>query len=198
MTARPFSQACENNKGPILEVLRRHLDRPGRLLEIGAGTGQHAAFLGRHLSHIHWQPSDVAASLPGIRLWLEDTPANVAPPLALDVEGPWPAEVFDYLFTANTLHIMAPDTGLRLFAGAAQHLRTGGLLLIYGPFNIGGTFTADSNLALDAALRARAPHMGIRDLEWVDASLAREGLTRIAEHAMPANNRLLVYRRDAQ
>ena len=28
----PVSQACENNKAPILAVLQRHFTRPGRVL----------------------------------------------------------------------------------------------------------------------------------------------------------------------
>ena len=43
LSKKPFSQACENNKQPILEVLHRILADRKKLLEIGSGTGQHAA-----------------------------------------------------------------------------------------------------------------------------------------------------------
>lgn len=195
MIAKPFSQACENNKGPILEVLQQHLEQPGRLLEVGSGTGQHAAFFGPRLPHIQWQPSDVGANLPGIRLWLKGTPRNVSDPLTLDVDARWPAVAFDYLFTANTLHIMRRDTVLRFLAKGARHLRPNGLFLIYGPFNYHGAYTSEGNRDFDAALRSRDPETGIRDQEWVTARLAEKGLDLIADHAMPANNHLLVYRR---
>lgn len=37
--ALPFSQACENNKQPILEVLQNELQEHTHVLEIGSGTG---------------------------------------------------------------------------------------------------------------------------------------------------------------
>ena len=55
------AEACERNKGPILDVLRRELDRPGEVLEIGSGTGQHAVHFAAGLPHLSWQPSEVAA-----------------------------------------------------------------------------------------------------------------------------------------
>ena len=53
----PFSQACENNKLPILEVLNRHLTDAQTLLEIGGGTGQHAVFFAQHFPGLIWQSS---------------------------------------------------------------------------------------------------------------------------------------------
>lgn len=206
MIERPFSQACENNKGPILEVLRQYLGEPGQaiapgqgaprtVLEIGSGTGQHAVFFGRHLPHIQWQPSDVRENLPGIRAWLEDAPDNVSTPLELDVNGDWPPGPYDHIFTANTLHIMSRDTAALCLAEAAARLAADGLFLVYGPFNYSGAFTSPSNRDFDAWLRRRDPAAGIRDQEWVTEQLARGGLDLIADHDMPANNRLLVYRR---
>ena len=40
----PFSQASENNKKPILEVLSLWLKDSKAVLELGSGTGQHAVF----------------------------------------------------------------------------------------------------------------------------------------------------------
>ena len=59
MFDKPFSQACENNKQPILEVLTRVLIDTKRLLEIGSGTGQHAAHFAPRLSHLQWLTSDM-------------------------------------------------------------------------------------------------------------------------------------------
>ena len=105
---RPFSQASERNREPILEVLRIYFRHQHRILEIGSGTGQHAVYFGQGLPHLLWQASDRADNLPGIRLWLDEANLENTPaPITLDVKALWPTQTFDGLFTANTLHIMA-------------------------------------------------------------------------------------------
>jgi len=102
------SEACERNKGPILEILAGAFAHSGNVLEIGSGTGQHAAYFAARLPHLIWQPSDTGDYLPGLRERIahEGTP-NLRPPLELDVrDRPWPVEPVDAIFTANTLHIM--------------------------------------------------------------------------------------------
>lgn len=193
---KPFSQACENNKGPILEVLQQHLKEPGTLLEIGSGTGQHAAWLARFLPWLRWQPSDVAAHLPGIRAWLDEAQLdNVLAPLELDVSQHWPAQSFDALFTANTFHIMAWPLVQRCIREGAARLNDRGWFLVYGPFNYNGQFTSDSNARFNDWLQARDPLSAIRDQEKVVAEMAGVGLTLVQDHPMPANNRLLVFRK---
>ena len=196
--SRPFSQACENNKQPILDGLLALLDKPGELLEIGSGTGQHAAFLPAHLPHIQWQPSDLPDNLPGILLWLDDSDAkNVRRPLVLDVDGRWPDRQYRYLFTANTFHIMAESSVARCIDAGARHLQDGGLFVVYGPMKRQDQPTAESNLAFDAVLRERDPRSGIRDLEWIDELMRAQGLVLTSERAMPANNLLLAWRKSA-
>src|SRR5204863_1475828 len=101
-----FSEACERNREPILAVLRRVFGDRRAVLEIGSGTGQHAAYFAPELPHLTWQPSDVAENLPGVRLWTAAIP-NVKEPLELDVDGEWPGIEADAAFTANTCHIMS-------------------------------------------------------------------------------------------
>ena len=107
----PFSQACENNKEPILGALRREFAHSRRILEIGSGTGQHSIYMAQHLPHLMWQPSDVESQLPVIRAWCDTLEHHVLshlfPPLALDINQPWPQQQYDYIFTANTLHIVS-------------------------------------------------------------------------------------------
>lgn len=189
---KPFSQASENNKQPILEVLREHLREPGTLLEIGAGTGQHAAWLPAFLPHVRWQPSDLPDALPGIKAWLTEAPANVRPPMVLDVRGRWPEGPFDYIFTANTFHIMDADSVARCIREAAARLTTDGLWLVYGPFRYDGR-CSESNARFDEWLRQRDPGSGLRDYEWVAEQMAAAGLAPVADHEMPANNRTLVF-----
>ena len=193
---KPFSQACENNKGPILEVLQQHLKAPGTLLEIGSGTGQHAAWLPRFLPWLRWQPSDVAAHLPGIRTWLDEAQLdNVLAPLELDVSQHWPAQSFDVLFTANTFHIMAWPLVQRCIREGAARLNDRGWFLVYGPFNYAGQFTSDSNARFNDWLQARDPDSAIRDQEKIVAEMGAAGLALVQDHPMPANNRLLVFRK---
>ena len=189
----PFSQAAENNKGPILQVLQQHCQATGTLLEIGAGTGQHAAWLSAQLPHLQWQPSDVAENLPTIRHWLSQNANPANPPLALDVTGEWPAGPFDYLFTANTFHIMVQPLVAHCIAEGCLRLNPGGRFMVYGPFNYDGQFTSDSNRQFEGWLKATDPQRGIRDKEWIEKEFARHGRQCLADHAMPANNRVLVF-----
>jgi len=188
-----YSAACERNRDPILDVLRTALADAHSVLEIGSGTGQHAAYFGAALPHLTWQTSDLPQNHPSIRAWIADTP-NVLPPIALDTgAGPWPGQSFDAVFTANTCHIMAWEEVVAMFAGIARVLQPGGTVCIYGPFNYGGRFTSQSNAAFDASLRSQAAHMGIRDIEAMNELAGRHGMTLSADHPMPANNRLLVW-----
>jgi SAM-dependent methyltransferase len=189
---KPFSEACERNRDPILAVLRRVFADCRRVLEIGSGTGQHAAYFSSALPHLVWQASDVAANLPGIREWVAD-PA----PLELDIDGPFPALHADAAFSANTCHIMSWPQVQRLFAGVGAMLPLGGVFALYGPFNYGGKHTSESNARFDAMLRHRDPASGLRDAEAVVALAARQGLALAEDNAMPANNRLLVLRKNA-
>lgn len=194
---KPYAPACERNRDPILAILREAFADRKSVLEIGSGTGQHAVYFGTDLPHLRWQTSDRAENHPGIHAWLEDAGLpNVLPPLVLDVaSSSWPQQRFDAIFTANTCHIMSWPEVEAMFAGIARILEPGGLLCIYGPFNYQGSFTSDSNARFDALLRAQAPHRGIRDAEAMDRLAASHGLTLQDDHAMPANNRLRLWRK---
>ena len=71
-TQKPFSQACENNKQPILEIIKTVFAKPATVWEIGSGNGQHACHFAANLPHLTWQPSDRAANLAAIELWRAD------------------------------------------------------------------------------------------------------------------------------
>ncbi|MDX1431709.1 MAG: DUF938 domain-containing protein [Gammaproteobacteria bacterium] len=192
---KSFCQACENNKDPILRVLRPLLADRRALIEIGSGTGQHAAYLAGALPHLVWQPSDVAANHASIESWIEGVD-NARPPLVLDVDsGDWPEERFDCAFSANTAHIMHWPTVINMFEGLSSVLEPDGVFALYGPFNYDGAYTSDGNARFDRTLRSSDSGMGLRDFEDV-VELARSvGFSLIADHAMPANNRTLVWRK---
>ncbi|MEJ2344389.1 MAG: DUF938 domain-containing protein [Gammaproteobacteria bacterium] len=192
---KPYSEACDQNKEPILSVLMQVFDTGGEVLEIGSGTGQHAAYFPRRLPHLVWQPSDVAEYLPGIRCWLDEAALpNVREPVALDVDDdPWPVQRVDGVFSANTAHIMSWPQVERLFAGVGEVLTSGGCFCLYGPFNYHGRYTSDSNARFDTWLKARDPASGIRDLDDLLALAAQTGLQLRDDHPMPVNNRTLVW-----
>lgn len=197
MAARPFSQACENNKQPILEQLRRFLPDSGLILEIGTGTGQHAVYFAAALPQLQWQPSDRPEAVETCRPWLaEVTTCNILPPLSLDVAAtPWPLQRADGVFSANTAHIMAWPEVEEMFAGVARLLPEGGRFCLYGPFNYQGRYTSDSNRNFDSFLKAQHEAMGLRDIADLLALAAKVGLALVDDIAMPANNRFLVWRR---
>jgi hypothetical protein len=194
---KPYSEACERNREPILQVLRQWFTQPGVALEIGAGTGQHAVHFAANLPHLQWQPTDREENLAGIGLWVSEAALpNLRAALKFDVrDSAWPVATADYIFSANTAHIMSwPEVEL-MFAGVARVLRPRGLFALYGPFNRDGRFTSDSNQAFDASLRERDAQMGLRDDQALKALASEHGLRFTAEHAMPANNRLLIWQR---
>lgn len=194
---KPFSQACENNKQPILEILQRVFAGRRRVLEIGSGTGQHAVFFAAHLPQLHWQTSDLPENHSGIREWVRDAQLpNLAEPIVIDADQqPWSVESVDAVFTANTFHIMSWLQVERCFQGIAQVLQADAKLAVYGPFNYGGEFTSESNRNFDIWLKQRGSHQGIRDFEAVNALAETIGLRLLEDNAMPANNRLLVWGR---
>ena len=191
---KPCSDACERNREPILALLRRVFADCRHVLEIGSGTGQHAAYFAPALPHLTWQPSDRAENLPGIRLWREEaqTP-RLLEPIELDVDHPFPAVKADAVFSANTCHIMSWRQVERMFTAVGTLLPPRGVLAVYGPFHYGGKPTAASNARFDAMLRAQDPQSGVRDFEAVRDLAARNGLMLEEDNAMPANNRLLVF-----
>ncbi|MEY4640050.1 MAG: hypothetical protein RLZZ227_44 [Pseudomonadota bacterium] len=192
---KPFSQACENNKQHILDIIRAEFAPRSRVLEIGSGTAQHVTHFARALPDVSWLPSDIAANLETVHAGLADCSlANIATPLALDVaQQPWPVSQLDGIFTANTLHIMSEMHVEDLFRGVQRVLRPGGRVCVYGPFKYGGEFTTPSNAQFDQRLKARDLRSGVRDFEWVNALAAQRGLRLRVDHAMPANNQLLVW-----
>ena len=193
---KPYSEACEENKQPILEVLQRLFAHSGRVLEVGSGTGQHAVYFAAALPHLYWQTSDRLEHHEGICAWLaERSLPNTGWPIDLDVGGRWPQQSYDGVFSANTTHIMSwPEVG-RFFQGVGQVLQAQGRFALYGPFNFAGEYTSESNARFDVWLKARDPQSGIRNFEDLDVLAASQGLAFEEDIPMPVNNRILVWRK---
>ncbi|MET0065121.1 MAG: DUF938 domain-containing protein [Candidatus Thiodiazotropha sp.] len=194
---KPFSEACEENKQPILQVIQPLFREARSLLEVGSGTGQHAVHFAAAMPQLTWQTSDCAQQLPGITAWLAEAGLeNLPEPIELNVQGRWPDRSYDAVFSANTTHIMSWSAVERMFLGIGRILNPGGLFALYGPFNYQGSYTSESNRRFDRWLRGRDPQSGIRDFEALDKLARAQQLGFVDDVEMPVNNRILVWRRD--
>lgn len=204
LTARPdgalASPASLRNAEPILRLLRAHLPKSGRVLEIASGSGQHAVFFSGALPGLDWTPSDPSADArASIAAWAAEAgTGRLQAPLALDCldETTWPEAQFDAVVCINMVHISpwAATEGLMKLAERALP-RPGGLLYLYGPYRETEVPLAPSNAAFDASLQARDPAWGLRDRDAVTALAKAHGLTLTLRADMPANNISLLFRR---
>ncbi|MCG8672201.1 MAG: class I SAM-dependent methyltransferase [Pseudomonadales bacterium] len=192
---KPFSQACENNKEPIRATLSAYIQEPSSLLEIGSGTGQHGDYMSQHFRELTWMTSDVVENLPGIQAWVEDANRdNFISPMEMNINNAeWKQAPVNYIFSANTAHIMHWEEVEKMFQFAASCLTNQGMFFLYGPFNYEGKFTSESNARFNVWLKEQAPHRAIRDFESVCKLANSVGLDLVKDHPMPANNRLLVW-----
>ncbi|MFQ5783805.1 MAG: DUF938 domain-containing protein [Alphaproteobacteria bacterium] len=204
------------NREPILEVLRGVLpERPPAsaeprplVLEVGSGTGQHAAFMAEALPHIDWLPSEPDPRLrESIVAWSRHAAplhglANLLAPCAIDVcaadwgLGDIEAGRLCAIFSANMVHIAPWAAAVGLMAGAGRLLAPGAKLCLYGPFSRGGRHTAPSNAEFDASLRRRDPAWGVRDLDDMETLARANGLGLDEIVNMPANNLTLIFRKN--
>jgi hypothetical protein len=191
---KPYSQACENNKGPIAEHLKKYLADSKNVLEIGSGSGQHAVFFAPQLAHLVWQTSDMPNNHPGIHSWLAEFPAdNLCLPISFTIgQDAWPDMDIDAVFTANSTHIMQKVEAQEMMQLVSQKLPIGAVFCQYGPFNIDGKYTSDSNRNFDQHLKNEGCG-GIRDIAELQEWAGRMML--LARLPMPANNFLLVWRK---
>jgi hypothetical protein len=195
---KQHAPATQRNREPIARVLAEELPESGCVLEVAAGTGEHAMFFARRFPTLEWLPSDPSEeALASIAAYREEYPAdNLAEPVKLDASSrKWPVEGAEAILCVNMVHISPWEASTGLFDGAARLLNKGAPLILYGPYFEEGVEPAPSNLDFDRSLKARDPRWGIRDLAEIDRLAARSGFTRTARHEMPANNLTLVYRR---
>jgi cyclopropane fatty-acyl-phospholipid synthase-like methyltransferase len=192
---KPYAESCDQNRDPIFEIIQPLLKNKKSVLEIGSGTGQHAVYFAQKMPHLIWQTSDQQLYHDGIKLWLDDIKLDNTPaPIALNVStDTWPNLTFDTIFSANAVHIMAWDNVVDLFKHAPNLLETGGLFILYGPFNYNQQYTSESNARFDIWLKQRDPQSAIRDFEALNILANNTGMVLQSDHALPANNRILVW-----
>lgn len=194
----PLWPSAERNKAPIAEVLRKTLSDEGRLLEIASGTGQHALHFTTALPGWTIQPSECDPELLETlrrRVELAKNP-QLLPPIELDVTGEPPAIDPTAIYCANMVHIAPWAACVGLFRVASRLLSAGGLLVTYGPYSVHGEHTAESNARFDESLKERNPEWGVRDVDALEKVAREHGFALAQRHAMPANNLVLIWRRD--
>jgi len=192
-----FSPSVARNREFIADVLASILTGSGDLLEIGSGTGQHAAYLAPLFPSYKWQPTDLAEKLNGINDWAaEARAANLLPALELDLGNQnWPVAEADSIICINTIHIVAWPLVENLFRGASKILKPGGVLFVYGPYEYSDRPLEPSNAEFDEWLKLRDPNSGIRMFDDVNRLAEQGGLSIKADIAMPANNRAIWWRK---
>jgi len=191
--------AALRNRGPIADVLAAELPAAGTVLEVASGTGEHVIHFAARFPDLAWQPTDPdAGALASIEGWRNDADlSNILPPVMLDAAAAdWPFKQADALVCINMIHISPPSSGKGLIAAAGRLLPPGAPLILYGPYIEDGVETATSNLDFDESLKSRNAQWGLREVSWVDGLAGRAGLSRTRRVAMPANNIMLVYRKD--
>ena len=195
---RHFAPATRRNREPILDVLRGALPASGLVLELAAGSGEHAVHFARALPALTFQPTDpAAAALASIAAWTAaEGLTNIRPPLALDAAAwPWPLTAADAIICINMIHISPWRATEGLMRGAAALLPPGAPLFLYGPYRRAGVETATSNEDFDRDLRSRNPEWGLRDLADVVALARSRGFSDPVVTEMPANNLGVVFRK---
>jgi SAM-dependent methyltransferase len=197
------SPAALRNRGPILEVLRRHLPASGAVLELASGSGEHVTHFAAAFPALVFQPSDpdpqARASIA--ERVVQSGLSNVRAPLCVNASADaWslPAEIAQSLAAIvciNMIHISPWSAALGVLRGAGKLLPADGVLFLYGPYRRAGRATAPSNDAFDRDLRARNSDWGLRNVEDVVAEAAAQQLALAEIVEMPANNLSVVLRR---
>ena len=195
---RRSAPAAQRNRELIAGVLAEWLPDRGVVLEIASGTGEHAVHFAERFPGLEWQPSDVHAdALGSIRAWRDDSGlSNIREPIVVDASSAdWPVERADAVLSINMVHISPWASALGLIENASRLLGAGAPLILYGPWLKDGIPTAASNLAFDADLRRRDPQWGLRRVEDFAQSASGKGLDLAEIRQMPANNLMLLFRR---
>lgn len=194
---KKYSAAADRNKDVILSELKKHITN-GNLLEIGSGSGQHALYFAKNLPEITWQPGDLKLNHESINSYADEcTNKNILPAIELDLSKPPKLEEkYDFIYSANTLHIIPEELVNSFFTFANAHLTKTGTLFVYGPFKYDGNYTSESNRDFDSWLKEEiSPHSGIREINSLKKITSTLNLKIEQDINMPANNQLLILKR---
>ncbi len=165
-------------------------------MEIASGSGQQIIHFAKAHPGLTWQASDLdPENLASITAWAQFAPApNLLPPIVLDGAKPGWAQAHagqSLILMVNVLHLISTPAALTILHECSAALAPNGRLLVYGPFLRDGSTTSPGDALFDADLRARDPAIGYKDLHWVTAQIAANGLA-VQSEPMPANNLMLI------
>ena len=199
------ASSFHRNSDPVKAVVDKHVSATAsHVLEVASGTGQHVCNWALLRPECTFWPTDLAPfhidSINGWRSFFNLT--NIRPAHKLDITTEdWcdaaghPYPPLDAVIGMNILHIAPWAVSEGLFSGAGKALKSGGVLMIYGPFKKAGQHISDSNVQFDQNLRQTDPDWGVRDQDDLDRLAVGAGLTPEAPEPMPANNFTLIYRK---
>ena len=169
-----------------------------------SGSGQHAVYLCRRFGHLQWQVTEQSQYFEGLQAVVSDASLdNILSPFELEVSAVADDGLtvkgmesnYSLVYSANTSHIMRFDQVPSLFTVAGHYLHGDGCFALYGPFKENGQHNSDGNRDFDASLRSQDSRMGIRDIEALKEFASASGLTLTDQISMPANNRILLWRK---
>jgi len=197
--------AGNRNKEPLLGVLKEKLPKnPARVLEFGSGSGMHINFFAPHFGHLHFHPTDKDIDVfDNIKkLTVDHSNDNIADPAHLDLTDPetWfnagTENSFSAIFCINIFQVAPISIADGMMRCAAHLLDDDGILMIYGPFQVEGAFTTDSNKEFHETLSsAGVSEWGLKDVADLKKAAADHGLELKEQIDMPANNFTLVFDR---
>lgn len=183
--------------------MQAYLPSNQSVLEVASGSGQHALYFTQQNPQLRWQCTELSDARDALQINLNELSVSKFPPVkTLDVLNDYfVSEIkalasFDCLYTSNSLHIMSWDGCLAFMSLASQVLPGGGVCAIYGPF-LYDDQPVQSNIDFSAWLKERNPESGVRDIKEVEKGFREEGFEFLADHVMPANNRLLIFKKSS-
>lgn len=191
------------NREPILGVLKEKLPKdPERVLEMASGSGMHINYFAPHFEHLHFQPSDKDIEvLNNIKtLANQQGNNNIADPVHLDLTDPdtWfnpgPEKSFAAIFCINIFQVAPISIADGMMKCASHLLKDDGFLLIYGPFQMEGQFSTDSNKEFHDTLSSTGvPEWGLKDVADLKKAATDHGMKLKEIIDMPSNNFSLIF-----
>ena len=88
------------------------------------------------------------------------------------------------------------DAVRAMFNGMGKKLKRRGVFCLYGPFNVDGKYTVDSNRVFDLQLKCQDAEMGLRDVKTLESLAQKNDMQLMERVEMPANNQILIFKRN--
>ena len=199
------SWAGGRNREPILEVLKEKFSTSsGKVMEMASGSGMHINYFAPHFKHLQFCPTDKDIEVfENIKnLTKKSSNDNIVDPVHLDLTDPetWLSvgdpSSFSTIFCINIFQVAPISIAEGMMECAKHLLADDGFLLIYGPFQVDGKCTTDSNQEFHNTLNSTGvPEWGLKDVTDLKKAAAKHGLELKEQIDMPVNNFSLIFRK---